>query len=248
MTAQANTGWLDDALVARLPRDAGGRPLADGAATGHPLPASPTRFGTILALVLAAHATLLAVDFGLTEAPGRMQRMAVQLLAVAAADTPVVRPSAVPATRPDQPTRPSQPVAATATADASAPDAAPLPDAAPALPAPAGSATADSTAQASEPAITEARVDTAYLDNPRPAYPPMSRRLGEQGTVILRVSVAADGHATAVDVDTSCGHERLDAAARAAVRQWRFIAARQGDSPVASTVRVPVTFTLAGGR
>lgn len=92
--------------------------------------------------------------------------------------------------------------------------------------------------------VADARYDAAYLHNPRPAYPPMSRRLGEEGRVLLRVRVGADGHPVAVDVDRSSGFERLDEAARRAVGNWRFVPARRGDEPVEGSVRVPVVFRL----
>ena len=41
--------------------------------------------------------------------------------------------------------------------------------------------------------VTAARYDAAYLHNPRPAYPPLSRRLGEEGKVLLRVRVSREG-------------------------------------------------------
>jgi protein TonB len=92
--------------------------------------------------------------------------------------------------------------------------------------------------------VAAARFDVAYLHNPRPAYPPLSRRLGEEGRVLLRVRVGADGHPLAVDVDRSSSFERLDEAARRAVGNWRFVPARRGDEPVEGSVRVPVVFRL----
>jgi len=86
--------------------------------------------------------------------------------------------------------------------------------------------------------------NAAYLKNPPPAYPAISRRRGEQGKVVLRVLVNADGGAEKVLVHASSGHERLDQAAHDAVREWRFVAARQGDQPVAAWALVPITFAL----
>ena len=88
--------------------------------------------------------------------------------------------------------------------------------------------------------------DAAYLQNPPPAYPAMSKRRGEQGRVVLRVFVSANGAAESVEVRESCGHERLDRAAHDAVHKWRFVPARQGDTPVAAWVLVPITFSLRG--
>jgi len=88
--------------------------------------------------------------------------------------------------------------------------------------------------------------DAAYLQNPPPAYPAMSKRRGEQGRVVLRVFVSTNGAAESVEVRESCGHERLDRAAHDAVHNWRFVPARQGDTPVAAWVLVPITFSLSG--
>ncbi len=83
-----------------------------------------------------------------------------------------------------------------------------------------------------------------YLRNPEPPYPSASRRLGEQGTVHLRVLVTAEGRPAKVDVHRSSGFARLDDAAAAAVREWRFLPAKRGTTPVEASVIVPVVFRL----
>lgn len=88
------------------------------------------------------------------------------------------------------------------------------------------------------------RFDADYLDNPAPVYPALSRRLGEQGRVLLRVYVLADGSVGQVEVRESSGFERLDRAARETVVRWRFVPARQGERPVAAWVLVPISFSL----
>lgn len=85
-----------------------------------------------------------------------------------------------------------------------------------------------------------------YLRNPPPAYPALSRRIGEEGRVILRVLVDASGSAEEVQVRDSSGHPRLDEAAQRAVQSWRFAPARRGEEPVAAWVLVPVSFRLEG--
>jgi periplasmic protein TonB len=84
----------------------------------------------------------------------------------------------------------------------------------------------------------------AYLNNPPPEYPRVSQRRREEGTVLLRVAVAADGRPVSWSVEQSSGHERLDAAALAAVEGWRFEPARRGTRPVAASVIVPMEFRL----
>ena len=94
--------------------------------------------------------------------------------------------------------------------------------------------------------VFAAHYDAAYLHNPRPAYPPLSRRLGEEGKVLLRVRVSREGQPAAVDLEKSSNVERLDEAARNAVARWRFVPARRGDEPVEGSVIVPIVFRLEG--
>lgn len=95
-----------------------------------------------------------------------------------------------------------------------------------------------------EATLTPPSFAADYLDNPRPAYPRLSRRLGEQGKVWLLVRVDADGRPESVAVERPSGHARLDAAALAAVRGWRFVPARRAGRAVAAEVRVPIKFAL----
>lgn len=92
--------------------------------------------------------------------------------------------------------------------------------------------------------VVAARFDADYLQNPKPVYPPISRRMGEEGKVVLRVRVSAQGVPLAVEIRQSSGFARLDEAAKAAVERWRFVPARQGAEPVESSVLVPLNFTL----
>ena len=78
----------------------------------------------------------------------------------------------------------------------------------------------------------------------KPGYPANVRRLGVQGTTMLRVHVLADGHVGDVEVEASAGHPDLDRAAVDAVRQWRFDPARRGTEAVAMWVLLPVEFRL----
>jgi len=83
-----------------------------------------------------------------------------------------------------------------------------------------------------------------YLRNPPPKYPAESRKLREQGVVLLKVSVTAEGRAADVQLQRSSSFPRLDDAAIRAVRRWEFSPARVGVTPVASAVEVPVRFGL----
>ncbi|MBR0566713.1 energy transducer TonB [Azoarcus sp. L1K30] len=91
-----------------------------------------------------------------------------------------------------------------------------------------------------------ARFDADYLNNPPPAYPQLSRRMREEGKVVLRVTVSADGTPKQIELAQSSGSDRLDKAARGAVQRWRFVPARQGDRAVEAAVLVPIIFKLEG--
>jgi protein TonB len=101
-------------------------------------------------------------------------------------------------------------------------------------------------AAAPEAAITAPIFAADYLDNPPPMYPTLSRRVGEQGRVVLRVLVNPEGRADDVEIRSSSGHFRLDEAARETVRRWRFVPAKRGDQPVPAWVLIPISFRLAG--
>jgi protein TonB len=77
-----------------------------------------------------------------------------------------------------------------------------------------------------------------------PSYPAAARRLGIEGTALLRVFVDAEGRVGDVVVKQSAGHPDLDRAAADAVRRWRFEPARRGADTVAMWVELPVAFHL----
>lgn len=122
--------------------------------------------------------------------------------------------------------------------------AASIPSAAASPPPPKFEAAATAAPVEAPPRLVPPSFDAAYLRNPPPVYPLWSRRRGEQGRAVLRVHVTAQGVADEVHLRNSSGHDRLDQAALEAVRQWRFVPARQGDRPVAAWVLVPILFSL----
>ncbi|WP_314143966.1 energy transducer TonB [Buttiauxella noackiae] len=87
-------------------------------------------------------------------------------------------------------------------------------------------------------------LDADYLSNPAPKYPTLSRMFHEQGLVKLRIHVTAQGKPDAVQLEHSCGYDRLDQAAMAAVWSWRFVPAKESGYAVAGDVTVPVRFSL----
>jgi periplasmic protein TonB len=95
-----------------------------------------------------------------------------------------------------------------------------------------------------EEKIEPPRFGVAYLNNPAPDYPPMSRRAGEEGRVVMKVLVSAEGLAEDVQIEKTSGSDRLDNAAVNAVKRWRFIPAKKNNQPLSAYVLVPMKFAL----
>ncbi len=83
-----------------------------------------------------------------------------------------------------------------------------------------------------------------YLAPPKPDYPLASKRLGEQGKVMLRLLIDEKGHAERIEVQQSSGYSRLDEAARAAVLRAAFKPHLEDGRPVPVYVTVPISFSL----
>lgn len=185
---------------------------------------------------------------------------------------PVAQPrKAAPAPTPPQPapTQP-QPVARPATTPApaalpAATQAEPSPNAptatlaqpSPTTPAsPAGAAgaagaagipqaTPASTAPAPAPAKVELpNASASYLNNPKPPYPALSKRLGEEGKVVVRAWIDTNGRATQAEIKTSSGYDRLDQTALQTVLNWRYIPGQRAGVPEAMWFNIPLNFVL----
>ncbi len=83
-----------------------------------------------------------------------------------------------------------------------------------------------------------------YAQNPKPAYPQEAREKGYEGEVILRVEVLPNGRVGQIEVKNSSGYELLDRSALTAVKQWKFVPAKKGETPIALWVNIPVKFQL----
>ena len=176
-------------------------------------------------------------------------------------------PKVEPPPPPPPPPQIKQPVAKTPTPTPPAPVPAPVPvaiaDPTPALAAPVGT----TTLQAPPPPVTApvaavpetpppapapaapAKVelptsDAEYLHNPKPVYPPMSRRQNEQGKVVHNVTVGADGLPQGARLVKSSGFERLDQAAYKTLMTWRYAPGKRNGVPTAMSYDQVVTFVL----
>jgi protein TonB len=86
-----------------------------------------------------------------------------------------------------------------------------------------------------------------YVRQPAPRYPPQSRRLREQGLVVLRVVIDERGEAQSIEIETSSGHARLDDAAREAVSRAAFRPYIEDGAPRRALVLIPIEFALNRG-
>lgn len=160
--------------------------------------------------------------------PPEPPKPVVQRKPVPKAPAPAPQPLAIP----------EAPPAPTAPAGVVEPQPAPPPISAPVAAAPAP------VAPPPAPAIQLPSTNADYLQNPKPVYPPASKRLGEQGKVIVRVLIGTDGTAQDAEVRQSSGYERLDRAALETVRKWRYVPGKRAGVPEAMWFNVPINFVL----
>lgn len=98
---------------------------------------------------------------------------------------------------------------------------------------------------AAEPApVIPPSADAGQLSNPAPTYPSLSRRLREEGVVLLEILIKADGSVGEIKLKESSGFKRLDDTAIKAVAKWRYQPATQGGMAIDYWYEQPVEFTL----
>lgn len=172
------------------------------------------------------------------------------------APPPVSRPpppAPIPSPRRDSPPEPAVESAVQSPSVAAAAEARPAEATAPAVASSSAPSVAVSRGPQTAPSVAspeqgdrQPSVDASFRGNRVPDYPPMSRRLGEQGVVILRVLISAEGRAVDVRLLRSSGSERLDRSAMEAIREWRFIPASRGGKPEAAWYEWRWEFRLSG--
>jgi protein TonB len=209
-------------------------------------------------LLIATSVVLLHVGVLWALQSGLMRR-AVDIIIPGEILSEFISPPAPPAPQPQTPvaakplkqeTRPEVKAAPTPPLPTPTPEPAPVVAAAAPTPAPAPAAIAATTvapAPAAPPAPARIELpssDAAYLNNPKPSYPALSRRLGEQGKVVVRVLIGVDGTAQQAEIRSSSGYDRLDQAALATVRSWRYVPGRRNGMAEAMWFNVPINFVL----
>jgi protein TonB len=97
------------------------------------------------------------------------------------------------------------------------------------------------------PSLSEGEIIFAqprYGENPKPLYPHEAKKKGYEGEVLLRVEVLSNGRVGEIQVRRSSGYDVLDRSAIKTVKQWKFIPAQKGETPVPVWVNIPVAFQL----
>ena len=82
------------------------------------------------------------------------------------------------------------------------------------------------------------------LANPKPPYPLVSRRMGEQGAVDLRLCLTYQGQIESVSVIKSSGYKRLDSSALETVKTWKFSPLEIVEASLSDCYRLPIHFKL----
>ena len=204
----------------------------------------PSRLPDI-AITLGLHAAVLAVLLAYAPARQTLAELA-PIMVTLVQPQPVAPPKTLPKPKPvvRQAVKRIEPKPQ-AMLTTQAPEPAPAAIQAPAPPPPAPPEPIAAAAPPAPPApVVPPQFNADYLNNPAPQYPALSRRLGEEGRVVLRVLVDERGLPARVELRSSSGHDRLDAVALNTVRRWKFVPARRGDQAVSAWVLVPISFSL----
>lgn len=205
---------------------------------------APQRWLRVGALVLLAHGGVLWLVQSWDSAQPAALLSGEPLLAQVLIEEPATTRAATDLT-PRTDARPTvQPQRTALAAPTPTPSANPAPSSTTTTSAATAGTDSAARSRANESAVVLPSADAAYLHNPPPVYPRMSRRLGEQGTVVLHVLISAQGLPERVELRTSSGFARLDQSALDAVPRWRFVPGQRQGVPEAMWFNVPVRFVL----
>jgi protein TonB len=95
------------------------------------------------------------------------------------------------------------------------------------------------------PVRIPASIDPAKDCRDKPAYPSLSRRVGEEGLVVLQFTIEADGEVLDAKIKQSSGHPRLDEAAkRGLTTLCKFHPGTVDGKPERSTATIAYRWTL----
>jgi len=89
------------------------------------------------------------------------------------------------------------------------------------------------------------QADIIFESQPKPRYPMVSRKLGEEGTVIIKGCIEGDGSIKNTEIIHGSGFKRLDLEAIKTVSQWTFLGSHQKNKKIIC-YRIPIKFVLEG--
>lgn len=96
------------------------------------------------------------------------------------------------------------------------------------------------------PVLTDAEVDGRFARDFQPPYPAGKQRLGEEGLVVVRVLIGADGHVKRVEPVNAADEAFFAATERQALRRWRFRPATRDGVAIESWRTMTVRFEMTG--
>ncbi|WP_425253170.1 energy transducer TonB [Janthinobacterium sp. NFX145] len=189
--------------------------------------------GLLSRVVTAAMPTITTISIIAPPAPPKPPAPSVPKTVELSAPVPraVIPPLPLIAVAPSEPTiTPPQPTRAEA-----APAVATAAPTAPSAPSPTPPA----------PSMPRTVSSVEYIKAPQLIYPNLSRRLGESGTVVLRILINEKGLPEQILIQKSTGYNNLDEAGRQAAQRALFKPMIENGKPVPVYVLVPLTFQLS---
>jgi protein TonB len=206
--------------------------------------------------VLLAHVCLLAFLWQqrVVQVPQSLAPLFVEFLTPRSEprpEVPPVREPIKPRTQPRRPSAPPQPQQLTAQPpvheermlEAAAPPSPPA-ETRPVLEEPAPQTPPPAVPKDIGPVKLSGELSVTCSERAAPVYPTQSRRLGEQGAVLLRVELDERGYVASARIEKGSGAARLDDAALAAVRAWRCRPAERDGKPMRAIALQPFNFVL----
>jgi protein TonB len=97
-----------------------------------------------------------------------------------------------------------------------------------------------------QPVMLSGELSVTCPERAPPDYPLLSKRLNEQGKVVLRVELGEDGRIEHAEVKTSSAYRRLDEVALSTVKTWRCKPATRNGVAVRAVALQPFNFILEG--
>ena len=204
------------------------------------------RSGPFLLLAITLHGLALAWPLARMTGPAEVQTTGP--LTVSLIEQPVAPPAAPQLPPPaspqrERPQKAPRPVIAMPSKSQPVPSTFVVPPA-PAIPAPPAAPIADSALPATQPALTPARFNAAYLHNPEPVFPSFRAASAKKEKCCSGSrSVPKDSRLRSTSKKAAISNVSTKPARRA-VGRWRFVPARRGEQPVEGAVIVPIVFRL----